>query len=84
MYMGLIKDMADRQAPDAQIQNTVLNKTGKLVPRHTIRQITKYNKRTIIKNSDFREMFENKEVDKSSSTEYMMRYCRSKNYNFQL
>ena len=29
-------------------------------------------------------MFENKEVDKLSSTEYMMRYCRSKNYNFQL
>ena len=76
--------MTDGQAPDAQIQNTVFNKTRKLIPRHTIRQITKYNKRTIVNDSDFSEMFENKEVDKLSSTEYMMRYCRLKNYNFQL
>ena len=33
---SLIKDMADGQAADAQIQNIVFNKTGKLVPRHTI------------------------------------------------
>ena len=76
--------MGEGQAPDAQIQNTVFNKTGKLVPRHTIRQITKYNKQQIVNDSDFSEMFENKEVDKLSSTEYMMKYCRSKNYNFQL
>ena len=81
---GLITDMAEGQAPDAQIQNTVFNKTGKLVPRHTIRQITKYNKRAIVNDSDFSGMFENKEVDKLSSSEYMMKYCRSKNYNFQL
>ena len=30
---SLIKDMADGQAADAQIQNIVFNKTGKLVPR---------------------------------------------------
>ena len=29
-------------------------------------------------------MFDNKQEDDLSSTEYMMRYCRSKNYNFQL
>ena len=81
---GLIKDMAEGQAPDAQIQNTVFNKTGKLVPRYTIRQITKYNKQTIVNDSDFSDMFGNKEIDKLSSTEYMMKYCRSKNYNFQL
>ena len=72
----LITDMADGQAPDAQIQNTVFNKTGKLIPRHTIRQITKYTKRTIVNDSDFTEMFENQEVDKLSSTEYMMKYRR--------
>ena len=81
---GLIKDMAEGQAPDAQIQNTVFNITGKLVPRHTIHQITKCNKRIIVNDSDFSEMFDNKEVDKLSSTECMMKYCRSKNYNFQL
>ena len=81
---GLIKDMGEGQAPDAQIQNTLFNKTGKLVPRHTIRQITKYNKQTIVNDSDFSEMFENKKVEKLSATEYMIKYCRSKNYNFQL
>ena len=80
---GLIKDMGEGQAPDAQIQITLFNKTGKPVPRHTIHQITKYNKRTIVNDSDFSEMFENKKVEKLSSTEYM-KYCRSKNYNFQL
>ena len=61
--------MADGQAPDAQIQNPVFNKTGKLIPRRTIRQINKYNKRTIVNDSNFSEMFQNKEVDKLSSTE---------------
>ena len=81
---GLIRDMGDGQAPETQIQNIVFNKTGKLVPRHTIHQITRHNKRTIINDSDFSDMFENKALDNLSSTEYMMKYCRSKNYNFQL
>ena len=81
---GLIKDMGEGQALDDQIQNTLFNKTGKLVPRHTIHQITQYNKRTIINDSDFSEMFENKKVEKLSATEYMMKYCTSKNYNVQL
>ena len=68
-----INDMADGQAKDAQIQNIVFNKTGKLIPRYTIRQITKYKKRTIINESDFEEMFHNQEKDDLSSTEYMMR-----------
>ena len=28
-------------------------------------------------------MFLNKQTDELSSNEYIMRYCRSKNYNFQ-
>ena len=59
-------------------------KLENFVPRHTIRQITKYNKQTIVNDSDFSGIFENKEVDKLSSTEYVMRYYRSNNYNFQL
>ena len=43
-------------AADAKIQNIVFNKTGKLVPRHTICQIIKY-KRMIVNDSDFIEMF---------------------------
>ena len=70
--------MVDGQAPDAQIQNTVFNKTGKLVPRHKLCQITKYNKQLIVNDSDFSEMFENREVDKLSSMGYMMKYCRKK------
>ena len=81
---NFINDMADGQAKDAQIQNIVFNKTGKLIPRYTIRQITKYKKRTIVNESDFREMFHNQEKDELSPTEYMMRYCRARNYNFQL
>ena len=76
--------MADGHAEDAQIQNIVFNKTGKLVPRYTIRQITKYKKRMIVNDSDYADMFDSKQEDDLSSTEYMMRYCRSKNYNFQL
>ena len=76
--------MGEGQAPDAQIQITLFNKTGKPVPRNTIHQITKYNKRKIVNDSDFSEMFENKKVEKLSATEYMVKYCRSKNYDFQL
>ncbi len=38
----------------------------------------------IVNDSDFSEIFGEKENENLSSTEYMMRYCRSKNYNFQL
>ena len=34
---NLIDDMADGQAQDLQIQNVVFNKTGKLIPRYTVR-----------------------------------------------
>ncbi len=67
--------MADGQAPDAQIQNVLFNKTGKLVPRSTIRHITKYQKRLIINDSDFKDMFNEKQSEDLSATEYMMRYC---------
>ena len=80
----LISDMADGQAPDAQIQNVLFNKTGKLVARSTIRHITKYHKRFIVNDSDFEDMFHGKKKGELSATEHMMTYCRSKNYNFQL
>ena len=76
--------MADGQAADSQIQNIVFKKTGKLIPRHTIRQITHYKKRIIVNDSDTSDIFNNKETKDLSPTEHMMRYCRSKNYNFQL
>ena len=76
-------DIAEGQAQDAQIQNIVFNKTGKLVPRYTIRKITKYKKRMVVNDSDIVDIFNNKQEEDLSSTEYMMRYCRSKNYNFQ-
>ena len=76
--------MAEGQAKDAQIQNVFFNKTGKLIPRHTIRQITRFKKRTIVNDSDFKELFPNKDREDLSPSEYMMRYCRSRQYNFQL
>ena len=81
---GLISDMADGQAPYAQIQNVLFNKTGKLVPRSTIRHITKFHKRLVVNDSDFEDMFNGKKKGELSATESMMTYCRSKNYNFQL
>ena len=80
---NLINDMAEGQAQDSQIQNIVFNKTGKLIPRTTIRQISKYTKRKIINDSDFTCMFPKKEREQLSPTEYMMKYCWAKNYNFQ-
>ena len=80
----LINDMADGQAPDAQIQNVLFNKTGKLVPRSTIRHITKFHKRLVVNDPDFEDMFNGKKRGELSATEYMMTYCRSRNYNFQL
>ena len=81
-----IKDMTDGQAADSQIQNIDFKKTGKLIPRHTIPQITHYKKRIIVNDSDFGDLF-NKKVNKDlNPTEHMMRYCRSKittsNYYF--
>ena len=80
----LISNMAGGQAPDAQIQNVLFNKTGKLVERSTIRHITKFQKRLIINDSDFNEIFSGKDSESLSTVEYMMRYCRSNNYNFQM
>ena len=80
----LINDMADGQAPDAQIQNVLFNKTGKLVARSTICNITKFQKRLVVNDSDFDDMFNGRRKEDLSATEYMMTYCRSKNYNFQL
>ena len=72
----LISDMADGQAPNAQIQNVLFNKTSKLVPRSTIRHITKFHKRMVVNDSDFEEMFNGKKRGELSATEYMMTYCR--------
>ena len=44
----LISDMAEGQSQDSQIQKVLFNKTGKLISRSTILQITKIHKRTIV------------------------------------
>ena len=54
----LISYMAKGQSQDSQIQNVLFNKTGKLISRSTIRQITKIHKRTIVNDNDFDNMFE--------------------------
>ena len=56
-----IKNMADGQAADSQIQNIVFKKTGKLIPRHTICQITHYKKRIIVNDPDFSDIFNKKD-----------------------
>ena len=76
--------MADRQGKDTWIQNVVFDKSGKLIPMYTIRQITEYRKRTIINESNFKEMFHNKDKEDLSPAEYMIRYRWERNYNFQL
>ena len=68
--------MADGQAPDTQIQNVLFNKTGKLVARSTIRNITKIQKQLVVNDSDFKNMFSGKRSEDLSATEYMMTYCR--------
>ena len=72
----LINDMAEGQAQDIQMQNFLFNKTGKLIPTFTIWQI--------VNDSDFDDIFDNTNKADLSVTEYMMEYCRSKNYNFQI
>ena len=72
----LISDMADGQAPDAQIQNVLFNKTGKLVARSTIRNITKIQKRLVVNDSDFENIFSGRRSEDLSATEFMMTYCR--------
>ena len=37
-----------------------------------------------VNDSDFDDIFDNTNKADLSATEYMMEYCRSKNYNFQL
>ena len=53
--------MADRQAPNVQIQNVLFNRTGKLVARSTIRNITKIQKQLVVNDSDFKNMFSDKD-----------------------
>ena len=72
----LISDMVDGQDPDAQIQNVLFNKTGKLVPRSTTRHITKFHMRMVVNDSDLKEMFNGKERRELSVTQYIMTYCR--------
>ena len=71
----LISDMTEGQSQDSQIQNVLFNKTGKLISRSTIRQITKIHKRTIINDNDFDDMFQGRKRTDLSPTEYMMTYC---------
>ena len=45
----LMSDMAKGQSQDLQIQNVLFNKTGKLISRSTICQITKIQKGQLLK-----------------------------------
>ena len=81
---SFIKDMGEGKAPPSIIQNTVFQKTGKVISRAAIRYITNFHKRDILNDSDFTGLFPDKPTAALSSTEYMMIYCRSKGYNFQL
>ena len=74
--------MAEGQAQDIQLQNILFNKTSKLIPTFTICQITRYKKKQIVNDSDFDDIFDNTNKADLIATEYMMEYCRSKNYNF--
>ena len=76
--------MAEGQAQDIQLQNILFNKTSKLIPTFTICQITRYKKKQIVNDSDFDDIFDNTNKADLNVTEYMMEYCCSKNYNFQI
>ena len=58
-----IQNMVLGQTQDAQIQNIVFNITGKLISGYTIRQITKYKKRMVFNDSDFSDMFGEKQTE---------------------
>lgn len=79
-----IDDMGSGKIPTKFIQHAVFQKTGKLIPRSTIKYLTNYNKRSIINDQDYTNLFSDQETSELSSTEYIMRHCRAKGYNFQL
>ena len=82
--MNLIKDMGEGKAPPGMIQTSIFNKTGHIVSKSAIRHITNYNKQNIMNDSDFELFFKLKPTAESSTTEYMMKYCRKHGYIFQL
>ena len=51
-------------------QNIILNKTGKLVQKYTIRQISKYKKRIIVNYEDFPDMFDRKDSNDLRPTKF--------------
>ena len=79
-----MEDMGKGHARPSTIQNTIFNKTGKLIPRSKIRHITGYDKRCIINSSEFDVLFPSNQLNDMSSTDKMVKYCRSKGYHFQL
>ena len=81
---NFIDDMGSGRIPTKYIQHAVFQKTGKLLPRSTIKYLTNYNQRSIINDKDFSGLFSDQETSELSSTEYIMKHCRSKGYNFQL
>ena len=56
----LIQYMSQGPPSEIEIQNVLLTKTGKLIRRHTIKKIIKYQKRSKINDSNFSNMFGDK------------------------
>ena len=62
----------------------MFHSTGKSVSRSTINFITSYHRREIINDFDFIDIFQDQYLSDLSSAEFIMHYCRSNQYNFQL
>ena len=66
--------MGDGNTASTHIQNAVFNSTGKLVSRSTINFITRYHRREVINDSDFRDLFLDQSLSDLSSTEFIIHY----------
>ena len=64
------------------IQNTIFNKICKLVLRSKIHYLTSYNERNIMNNSDFDILFSSNDSNDLSSSDKIVKYCRSKRISF--
>ena len=56
--LKFIKDMGDGHTKPSTIQNTILSKYGKFVPRSRIRYLTEYHQRSICNSTDYDGLFD--------------------------
>ena len=66
-----------------QIQTAIFQSSGNLLSLSTINNITQYYSDGIINDDEFDGLFEGREHG-TNCTEYMMKYCNNKKYNFML